>query len=102
MKQKPKLFSPEYIEQKVIPPVRPAPTTKVEGDLLPLLDKLVAVFDDEPNLVRQQQAIELLALRHALRMGNHRGAMTVAAGIYKHLCQMIEYRFKGKDDVQAL
>jgi hypothetical protein len=44
----------------------------------------------ESDPVRQQQLIEMLTANHCLRMGSTSGALTVAAGIYKHVRQLIE------------
>lgn len=62
-------------------------TQTIDVDNLPLLDKLVEVLSTEPDVVKQQIGIELLAVRHAMRMGDE--ADFVAQGIAKHIIQLV-------------
>jgi len=64
-------------------------TRTLDFDLIPLIDRLTAVLDQEPAL-RQQQAIELLTVRFALRMGSPEAASMVIEGIHKHVRQLLE------------
>lgn len=64
-------------------------TTVLDFDLVPGLGELSACLHRvEADPVRQQQLIELLAANHCLRMGP--SAPMVAAGICKHVRQLIE------------
>jgi len=57
----------------------------------PLLDKLRALIQrEQPDPVKQQVAIELLTVSHAMRAGNRKDAITVADGIHKHVRQLID------------
>ncbi len=58
-------------------------------DYIPLLKRLKLVLAEEPNGVRKQVAIELLTVSHALEMGNQADALRVAAGVHKHVVQLI-------------
>ena len=62
---------------------------KLDVDLLPLVEELFAMLITEPDPVRQQQTLELLLVKQALRMGDIRSAHIVADGIHKHVKQLI-------------
>jgi len=64
-------------------------TKKLDVDLLPLVEELFAVLLTEPNAVRQQQTLELLLVKQAMRMGDIRSAHIVVDGIHKHVKQLI-------------
>jgi hypothetical protein len=57
-------------------------------ELLAKLDKLIEILDTEPPVV-QQQLIELLASRHALRTGDLERADLVIDGMRKHVRQLV-------------
>jgi hypothetical protein len=59
-----------------------------------LAGKLIEVLKAEPDPVRQQAAIELVTMRHALRMGSETTALVVAAGVHKHVRQLIEQAYR--------
>jgi hypothetical protein len=63
-------------------------TVTLGADLIPLLEKLTETLKREP-LVRQQQAIELLMVCHALSLGDEVAARTVIHGMHKHALQMV-------------
>ena len=65
-------------------------TTHLDIDLVPLLDELFDVLMREPNPVRQQQTLELLIVKQAMRMGSTKDALIVADGIHKHVTQLIK------------
>jgi hypothetical protein len=62
------------------------PVTLTAEDYVGLVNRLVAVLNKE-DVVKQQAAIELLTMRHALRMGDH--ALFVADSVHKHVVQLI-------------
>lgn len=65
-------------------------TRTLDIDHAPLLNRLYEMLMvNEPDPVRQQVAIELLAVQHALRMGNRSQATFVATHMHKHIQQMI-------------
>lgn len=66
-----------------------AMTIRLGLDLMPLVEALTAVLEGEPNVVRQQQALELLIVQRALRMGNKRHARVVVDGVHKHARQIL-------------
>lgn len=55
-----------------------------------LATKLISLLrEDESDGVKQQVAIELLKVSHAVRMGNRAEAVTIANGVHKHVLQLI-------------
>lgn len=64
--------------------------TVLGTDLLPMLERLLVVLATEPDVVRQQQLLECLIARHAMRMGSRQAAMAVVDGVHKHVRQLIE------------
>lgn len=64
-------------------------TAKLDVDLLPLVASLTLVLEGEPSVVRQQQAIELLIVQRALRMGSIEHARMVVDGVHKHARQIL-------------
>jgi hypothetical protein len=63
--------------------------TILDLEHLPLLKKLSAVLDREPSGENQQIAIELLTVRHAIRMGDVASALRVADEMHKHVRLLI-------------
>jgi hypothetical protein len=59
-----------------------------------LANALFAELQEEPDLARQQIAIELLAVSHAMRMGDRETAVTVAASMHEHVVQLLEQSFR--------
>jgi hypothetical protein len=59
-----------------------------------LANRLFAVLQEEPDLVKQQVAIELLTVSYAMRMGDRTAAATVADGVHKHVRQLVEQSFR--------
>ena len=59
-------------------------------DHIPLVSDLVEVLETEPDPVRQQIAIELLAVRHVMRLGNIVDARRAIWGIAKHINQLLD------------
>ena len=64
-------------------------TVKLDVDLLPLVEELFAVLLTEPKVVRQQQVLELLIVKQAMRIGNTAQAGIVVDGIHKHARQLL-------------
>jgi hypothetical protein len=54
---------------------------------LPLLEALWDVLAAEPDMVKQQVAIELLTVRHAMRAGDK--SKFVADSLHKHVLQIL-------------
>lgn len=62
----------------------------LDVDLLPLVEELFdTLIEGEPDPVRQQQTLELLLLKQAMRMRSTQGAHIVIDGICKHVKQLI-------------
>ena len=64
---------------------------KVLGmELAPLLKKLTTILDTERDTVRQQQIIEMLAVRHASRFaGSIKDRVFIADSMHKHIVQIL-------------
>lgn len=60
-------------------------TTTLEMDLLPLMEPIIEILD-RYGAVKQQQVIELLAVRHANRMPSQ--ANFILASMFKHIYQL--------------
>ena len=59
-------------------------------ELLPLIEPIVKILDDEADTVRRQQAIEMLVVRHASLFGrNTRERVYIAESMHKHIMQII-------------
>ena len=65
-------------------------TTHLDVDLLPLVEKLFDLLLTEPNVIRQQQTLELLLVKQAMRIGNAQHANIVIDGIHKHAKQLLQ------------
>jgi uncharacterized protein HemY len=59
-----------------------------------LANRLLAVLQEEPDAVKQQIAIELLTVSHAMRMGDPATAVTIANSVHKHVLQLAEQSFR--------
>lgn len=66
-------------------------TTTLDVDLMPLLERLAGVLESEPNPVRQQQAVELLAVRFALRLRDRSDIEVFVEGFGRHVRQLVEH-----------
>jgi len=77
-------FQPRRKKQE--PPV----TTHLDVDLMPLVEKMFALLLTEPNVIRQQQTLELLLVKQALRIGSAAQANIVVDGVYKHAKQLLQ------------
>jgi hypothetical protein len=59
-----------------------------------LATKLINTLrENESDGVKQQVAIELLVVSHAIRMGDKAAAIVIADGVHKHVLQLIEQTF---------
>jgi hypothetical protein len=58
-----------------------------------LTNRLIAVLQEEPDPVKQQIGIELLAVSHAMHMGDCETAIVVADSMHKHIVQLLEQSF---------
>ena len=58
-------------------------------DVLPLVKKLCAVLITEPDPVKQQMAIELLVVYHAIRMKKLEDSLFVIDNMHKHVRQFL-------------
>jgi hypothetical protein len=64
-------------------------TATLDVDLLPLVEAMFELLKTEPDVVKQQQTLELLVFKQAMRMGNTKHARIVIDGIHKHVMQII-------------
>jgi hypothetical protein len=68
-------------------------------ELAPLIEKLTTVLDAERDPVRQQKAIEMLAVRHASAFGpDTKDRVFIADSMHKHIVQILAQweTFRGK------
>ena len=66
------------------------PPITLDVDLLLLVEELFAVLLSEPKVVRQQQVLELLIVKQAMRIDSRAQARIVVDGIHKHTRQLLE------------
>ena len=60
----------------------------LDVDLLPMIERVVAVLDDY-DPVTQQKVLEVVSVRHAMKMGSVRDADFVVVSMHKHITQML-------------
>lgn len=64
-------------------------TTILGMDLVPDIEEVLAVLRKH-DAVRQQQILELIAVRHCLRARSREAALEIAQGMCKHIRHVVE------------
>jgi hypothetical protein len=58
-------------------------------ELVPMIKRIVAILEEEPDKVTRMKVIEFVIADYARRAGSVKNAKTITAAMYKHADQLL-------------